>query len=229
MVEVTDDDGDERKGQTGVSLSDTRPTPPSHPRTPISTPRDRVSLPPIRQSQPPPGSPGAHSPRARCPVPAARRRDREPAPRTPPLPPPTPSAAPTWPRRAAPATPGPRPRPPNRRPRTVPHARAAQSEAARGPGSAPSVSRPGAPPLKREPGGRSRPPRMPPSGRVGEPECWGPRRWFPTPGAAFPPLLSPSTPQLHPTPPPAIPGYSFFSLLVISVAAAAAPPPRSLP
>ena len=31
MVEVTDDDGDERKGQTGVSLSDTRPTPPQPP------------------------------------------------------------------------------------------------------------------------------------------------------------------------------------------------------
>ena len=33
MVEVTDDDGDERKGQTGVSLSDTRPHPPTQPPT----------------------------------------------------------------------------------------------------------------------------------------------------------------------------------------------------
>lgn len=159
MVEVTDDDGDGRKGQTGVSLSDTR-SPATQPPTHSNLHAPGPSLAPADQPVPAP---------ARLPVclltAGSVSRPCRPAPRPASL---LRAALPCLLRLPA--------QPPRGRGEQKPHhpalglarpigargaaplAHAAQSAAARGPGSAPFVSRPGAPPLKREPGGAHRRP-----------------------------------------------------------------------
>lgn len=104
--------------ETGDSPSDTRPPQATThaPQSPLPGTESRFSRSASPSPRPAPWTLTHRGPGVPSLPPGSATR--EPAPRAPPLPPATPSAAPTWPRRAAPTSPGPRPHPPNRRPRS---------------------------------------------------------------------------------------------------------------
>ena len=172
---------------------------PSRDLLPTSATGDRTPLPPTPQPQPLPGSPALthRGLRVSSPVAAAPRRTPRascasppPAPRRPPPARPPRGRGNQHPNHLA-AAPG--ANSPIGARREAPVERAAQSVAARGPGTAPASSRPGASALRlKGPEGSS----LPTEGvatPAGDPQCPGPRRRFPS--LKRPPL---SAPQLAP-------------------------------